>query len=56
MDLDTGASKTLLTRDKFGFLLPGGDRKLPPGVPATVPVNNLSCPVGRRARFPRRQR
>ena len=46
MIVDTGASKTSLNSDKYKFLLPGPDRKLPPGVPTYVPVNNMTCPVG----------
>ena len=46
MMLDTGAGGVLLNKDKYQFLLPAGNRKLPPGVPAYIPVNDTKSPVG----------
>ena len=46
MMLDTGASQTTLSETKYGSLRPGPNRKLPPGVPATVPVNGERSVVG----------
>ncbi len=43
--LDTGASATVLGEGKYKFLLSGGDRKLPAGMPKTISVNGLTSPT-----------
>ena len=43
--VDTGASTTVLSAGKYGFLLRNGAVK-PANVPATVPVNGMRAPVG----------
>jgi predicted aspartyl protease len=42
--VDTGASQTVLSAEKYDFLLKNGAKR-PPNVPATVPVNGMSAPV-----------
>ncbi len=43
--VDTGAGVTALSNGKYRFLLPGATRKLPAGIPATVSINGVKCPV-----------
>ena len=43
--VDTGAPATLLNEGKYGFLLPGPNRKLPVGLPATTRINAMVSPM-----------
>ncbi len=45
MIVDTGAEDTVLSHDKFGFLLRGPEHKLPSGTAATTHVNSMTAKV-----------
>ena len=45
MMVDTGSPSTVLSQDKFGFLLRGPEHQLPPGVMASTRVNSLAAKV-----------